>query len=97
MCGVYVWCLCVLAMCANYVWHLCVLSQVRMDSRRTRNTRLVFCTTGILLRQLQGDPDLQEVGERRGFVSPVVFCPRYCLVMSCHTNSMMLCVMHDST
>ena len=33
-----------------------------MDSCRNRNTRLVYCTTGILLRQLHGDPDLKEVG-----------------------------------
>mmetsp|Transcript_34742 Transcript_34742/g.64848 ORF Transcript_34742/g.64848 Transcript_34742/m.64848 type:complete len:1105 (-) Transcript_34742:639-3953(-) len=35
--------------------------QVRMDARRCRRTRLLFCTTGILLRQLHGDPDLKEV------------------------------------
>ena len=29
---------------------------VRLDASMTRNTRLLFCTTGILLRRLQGDP-----------------------------------------
>ncbi len=34
-----------------------------MDSRKSKDTRLVFCTTGILLRQLHSDPDLEEVSE----------------------------------
>ena len=35
--------------------------QVRMDSKRTEKTRLVFCTTGILLRRLHGDPTVEGV------------------------------------
>ena len=32
--------------------------QIRLEQKRSRNTRLLFCTTGILLRTLEGDPDL---------------------------------------
>ena len=35
--------------------------QVRMDSKRTEKTRLIFCTTGILLRRLHGDPTVEGV------------------------------------
>eukprot|EP00002_Diphylleia_rotans_P038724 TRINITY_DN8852_c0_g1_i1.p1 TRINITY_DN8852_c0_g1~~TRINITY_DN8852_c0_g1_i1.p1 ORF type:complete len:1269 (+),score=263.71 TRINITY_DN8852_c0_g1_i1:62-3868(+) len=35
--------------------------QVRMESRRSADTRLLFCTTGILLRILQGNPNLKGV------------------------------------
>lgn len=31
---------------------------VRLDSRRSIRTRLLFCTTGILLRRLLSDPEL---------------------------------------
>ena len=34
---------------------------VRLDAARTRATRLLFCTTGILLRRLTSDPDLGGV------------------------------------
>jgi ATP-dependent RNA helicase DHX29 len=34
---------------------------VRLDAARTRATRLLFCTTGILLRRLAGDPNLVGV------------------------------------
>ena len=34
---------------------------VRLDAARTRATRLLFCTTGILLRRLVGDADLAGV------------------------------------
>lgn len=32
---------------------------VRLDSRCSSSTRLLFCTTGVLLRRLADDPDLQ--------------------------------------
>lgn len=32
--------------------------QVKLNAKRSANTRLVFCTTGVLLRRLQGDPTL---------------------------------------
>lgn len=35
--------------------------QVRLDSNRSARTRLLFCTTGVLLRQLVQDPDLRGV------------------------------------
>ena len=34
---------------------------VRLDAARTQATRLLFCTTGILLRRLAGDPGLGGV------------------------------------
>ncbi|CAA7396962.1 unnamed protein product [Spirodela intermedia] len=35
--------------------------QVRLDSARNERTKLLFCTTGILLRKLSGDKDLAGV------------------------------------
>jgi HrpA-like RNA helicase len=35
--------------------------QVRLDNRTGARTRLVFCTTGVLLRQLQDDAFLSRV------------------------------------
>lgn len=34
---------------------------MRLDAATTRDTRLLFCTTGILLRRLAGDPALLAV------------------------------------
>ncbi|KAK9809193.1 hypothetical protein WJX72_011126 [[Myrmecia] bisecta] len=34
---------------------------VRLDSKTSARTRLLFCTTGVLLRRLLGDPDLGDV------------------------------------
>ena len=34
---------------------------IRMESKRSKNTRILFCTTGVLLRRLQCDPDLASV------------------------------------
>jgi ATP-dependent RNA helicase DHX29 len=35
--------------------------QIRMESKRTSKTRLLFCTTGVVLRRLQDDPNLTGV------------------------------------
>lgn len=35
--------------------------QVKLNSKLSRQTRLVFCTTGVLLRRLQSDPHLESV------------------------------------
>ena len=35
--------------------------QIRMESRRSARTRLLFCTTGVVLRRLQDDPALTGV------------------------------------
>ncbi|XP_052199353.1 DExH-box ATP-dependent RNA helicase DExH1 isoform X2 [Diospyros lotus] len=35
--------------------------QIRLESQRTAQTRLLFCTTGVLLRQLVQDPNLNGV------------------------------------
>jgi ATP-dependent RNA helicase DHX57 len=34
---------------------------VRLDSKQSRQTRLLFCTTGVMLRRLLGDPDLKSI------------------------------------
>ena len=34
---------------------------VRLDSKQSVRTRLLFCTTGVLLRKLQGNPSLQGI------------------------------------
>jgi ATP-dependent RNA helicase DHX36 len=34
---------------------------IRMEAKSSRDTRMLFCTTGILLRRLQSDPLLQGV------------------------------------
>jgi len=34
---------------------------IRLENKRSRRTRLLLCTTGILLRRLQCDPDLATV------------------------------------
>ena len=35
--------------------------QIRLESKTSSGTRLLFCTTGILLRRLESDPELNEV------------------------------------
>ena len=35
--------------------------QIRLESKMSQNTRLTFCTTGILLQRLSGDPKLTSV------------------------------------
>ena len=35
--------------------------QIRMESKKSKNTRLMFCTTGVVLRRLQDDPNLKGV------------------------------------
>ena len=35
--------------------------QIRLESKMSERTRLMFCTTGILLRRLEGEPDLNGV------------------------------------
>ena len=34
---------------------------IRLETKRSSRTRLLFCTTGILLRQLEGDKTLKGV------------------------------------
>ena len=34
---------------------------IRLDSKASRNTRMLFCTTGILLKRLEADKDLENV------------------------------------
>lgn len=34
---------------------------IRLESKRSSKTRLLLCTTGVLLRRLQVDPDLASV------------------------------------
>ena len=35
--------------------------QIRFESKRGPSTRLTYCTTGVILRQLQLDPSLKDV------------------------------------
>lgn len=35
--------------------------QIRLESRSSAMTRLLFCTTGILLKKLESDPELEDV------------------------------------
>ena len=35
--------------------------QIRMESKRSKNTKLLFCTTGVILRRLQDDHDLKSI------------------------------------
>ena len=35
--------------------------QIRMESKRSKSTKLMFCTTGVLLRRIQDDPNLNGV------------------------------------
>ena len=35
--------------------------QIRLEARRTAATRLLFCTTGVVLRKLMDDPMLQGI------------------------------------
>lgn len=35
--------------------------QIRMEAKRSKRTRLMFCTTGVILRRLQDDPDLKGI------------------------------------
>lgn len=35
--------------------------QIRMEAKRSKNTKLLFCTTGVILRRLQDDRDLKSI------------------------------------
>ncbi len=53
-------------LCMKQLVHVCNVGSrvgyhVRLDAAMTRSTRLLFCTTGILLRRLGGDLQLPEV------------------------------------
>ena len=39
---------------------------IRLENKRSAATRLLFCTTGILLRTLEGDSDLTEFAGSTG-------------------------------
>lgn len=49
---------------------------IRLENKRSSKTRLLLCTTGILLRRLQCDPDLASVSH--------VFVDEVRLSVSCH-------------
>jgi ATP-dependent RNA helicase DHX36 len=46
-----------------YFFHICRLVgySIKLEKKSSKKTRLLLCTTGILLRRLQGDPDLASV------------------------------------
>ncbi|XP_050404542.1 ATP-dependent RNA helicase dhx29 [Patella vulgata] len=35
--------------------------QIRFESKKNMNTKLLYCTTGVILRQLQNNPNLDEI------------------------------------
>ena len=35
--------------------------QIRLEARRTAETRFLFCTTGVVLRRLMDDPTLEGI------------------------------------
>ena len=35
--------------------------QIRMEAKKSNKTKLMFCTTGVILRRLQDDPNLEGV------------------------------------
>ena len=35
--------------------------QIRLDTKRSKDTKLLFCTTGVLLRKLVREPELEGV------------------------------------
>ncbi len=49
--------------------------QIRLESKRSRDTRLLFCTTGILLRTLEGDGLLRDALGAR-FASGLLLSPQ---------------------
>jgi hypothetical protein len=61
---------------------------VRLDAASTRHTRLLFCTTGILLRRLASDSQLSAVShvivdEVRRLTGPALADDAHCHIMSC--------------
>ena len=34
---------------------------IRMEAKKSKHTKLLFCTTGVVLRRLQDDPNLEGV------------------------------------
>lgn len=52
--------------------------QIRLESKRSRDTRLLFCTHGILIKQLEGDVTLGEV--THVIVDEVRWCDRFSVV-----------------
>ena len=63
---------------------------VRLDAAMTRQTRLLFCTTGILLRRLGGNLQLPEVSHV--IVDEVHFCHPCSLDSSASCTR---CIMHS--
>ena len=58
---------------------------IRLDSKRSDKTRLLLCTTGVLLRRLQCDPDLASVSHV--FVDEGMELSRQCMnLISSHLD-----------
>lgn len=47
---------------------------IRLESRRSSKTRLLLCTTGVLLRRLQVDPDLASISHGKSEFLNVIIC-----------------------
>lgn len=61
--------------------------QIRLEKRASEDTRLLFCTTGILLRRMQLDPDLNGVSHIVRRAAVCASCPcgaiLHCVGASC--------------
>ena len=53
---------------------------IRLESRRSAKTRLLLCTTGVLLRRLQVDPDLSSVSHGKLDRSNQFLVNTYCII-----------------
>ena len=52
---------------------------IRLDTKRSSKTRLLLCTTGVLLRRLQVDPDLASVSHGKCQIGLTHDCFGACL------------------
>ena len=67
--------------------------QIRMEAKRSAQTKLLFCTTGVILRRLQDDPTLSgithiivdEVHGKNMFLC--VVCGKFVIAWSTHSNN----------
>ena len=53
---------------------------IRLESRRSAKTRLLLCTTGVLLRRLQVDPDLSSVSHGKLDRSNKFLANTHCII-----------------
>lgn len=71
--------------------------QIRMETRRTAETRLLFCTTGVVLRRLIEDPTLRGVshGTNKPGINMVVLITLLNLVPCIFLQSVVVDEVHE--